>query len=129
MSYFKRAFDKEKKGDYSGAIADYTKAIEINPTYYVDPYINRAGAKYELNDYSGAIDDLNRAIELSPKNKDAYFNRGFAKLELDKKNFLRFVFTNRLKSACADWREAYSLGEEAALDVLENFSNRCNINN
>ena len=160
MFYFNRAFDKEKKGDYlgaiadytkaieidpediesynnrglvkheledySGAIADYTKAIEINPTYYVDPYVNRGVAKYELNDYSGAIADYTKAIELFPKNKYAYFNRGFAKLELEKKNFIRFVFTNRLKSACADWRKAYSLGEEAALDVLEN---QCNNNN
>ena len=29
--YFNRAFEKGEKGDYYGAISDYTKAIEINP--------------------------------------------------------------------------------------------------
>ena len=29
--YFNRALDKDERGDYYGAIADYTKAIDINP--------------------------------------------------------------------------------------------------
>jgi tetratricopeptide (TPR) repeat protein len=29
--YFNRAIEKEKLEDYRGAIADYTKAIELNP--------------------------------------------------------------------------------------------------
>ena len=29
--YFNRAFNKSKKGDYDGAIKDYTKVIKINP--------------------------------------------------------------------------------------------------
>ena len=37
--YFNRAYDKAERGDYYGAISDYTKAIEINPTnasaYYI----------------------------------------------------------------------------------------------
>ena len=31
--YFYRAYEKNNKGDYNGAIVDYTKAIEINPNY------------------------------------------------------------------------------------------------
>ena len=31
--YFNRAYKKGKKGDYYGAISDFTKAIEINPQY------------------------------------------------------------------------------------------------
>ena len=29
--YFNSAYDKAQKGDYYGAISDYTKALEINP--------------------------------------------------------------------------------------------------
>ena len=42
-SYTMQAIDKHRKGDYSGAIIDYTKALEIEtgssvnePTYYAD---------------------------------------------------------------------------------------------
>ncbi|MBU3713911.1 MAG: tetratricopeptide repeat protein [Ferruginibacter sp.] len=40
--------------DYTGAIADFTKAIENNPKY-VNGYFNRGIAKGNLNDNLGAI--------------------------------------------------------------------------
>ena len=43
--YFERAKKKEGEKDYKGAIADNTKAIEIN-SQYVDAYFNRARIKY-----------------------------------------------------------------------------------
>ena len=48
--YFYRAYEKSDKGDYYGAISDYTKAIEINPND-ADAYNNRGVAKYDLKDY------------------------------------------------------------------------------
>ena len=39
--YFNRGYDKAANGDYYGAIADYTKAIEINPN--VGFYYNQRG--------------------------------------------------------------------------------------
>ena len=41
-----------------GAIADYTKAIKLNPNY-ADAYYNRGVAKSNLQDYDGAIADFN----------------------------------------------------------------------
>ena len=42
--YFNRAYEKAEKGDYYGAISDYTKAIEVNPNDG-DAYYNRGNAK------------------------------------------------------------------------------------
>ena len=63
------------------AIADYDRAIEINPDY-AKAYTNRGKAKYKLGDYHGAIADYDRTIELKPDYAKAYYNRGEAKHKL-----------------------------------------------
>jgi len=79
--YFDRAFEKGNKGDHYGAIADYTKAIEINPNDSIAFY-NRGWNKGQLNDYYGAIADYTKAIEINPQYESAYYNRGWSKDEL-----------------------------------------------
>lgn len=74
----KSGFDKYLHSDYDGAIADYTKAIELNPKYS-EAYCNRGNAKLLKRDYDGAYADGNQAIALDPKNADAYSVRGQAK--------------------------------------------------
>ena len=79
--YFDSAYKKGEKGDYYGAISDYTKAIEINPQY-AKSYYNRGWNKGKLKDYYGAISDYTKAIEIDPDNKGAYKNRGISKRKL-----------------------------------------------
>ena len=50
--YFDRAYDKVENGDYYGGIADYTKAIELNPNDAI-AYFNRGVAKNRLEDIYG----------------------------------------------------------------------------
>jgi hypothetical protein len=69
---------KSNKSDWDGAIADFTKAIELKPEY-ADAYNDRGSAKQLKGDLNGAIADFTRAIELNPKDADAYVNRGNAK--------------------------------------------------
>ena len=64
-TYYNRGNSKINLQDYRGAIADYSKAIELNPNYN-NAYHNRGGAKGNLQDYRGAIADLSKAIELNP---------------------------------------------------------------
>ena len=59
--YFKSGFDKFEAKDYYGAIADYTKAIELNPNGD-GSYYNRGLSKANLNDHYGAIADFTKAI-------------------------------------------------------------------
>ncbi len=53
--------DKAKSGNLKGAIADWTKAIEIYPQYAL-AYYNRGLAKRKLGDFKGAIADYTKAI-------------------------------------------------------------------
>ena len=79
--YFNSAFKKGKRGDYYGAISDFTKAIEINPSEAA--YYNRGWNKQKLEDYNGAIADYTKAIEINTKYTSAYLNRGIAKRKLE----------------------------------------------
>jgi tetratricopeptide (TPR) repeat protein len=69
---------KQAKGDLDGAIADYTRAIELEGTNYI-AYNNRGMAKQAKGDLDGAILDLTKAIELKPDYAPNYINRGFVK--------------------------------------------------
>ena len=100
--YFDRAFDKGENGDHYGAIADYTKAIEIDPND-VQAYFNRGWNKAKLKDDYGAIFDYTKAIEIDPNYKSAYKNRGISKENI-----------GDLQGACDDWRQAVYLSPNDA---------------
>ena len=99
---------EKKLGDFKGAIADYTKAIEINPNYG-RAYNNRGNSKHNLKDYQGAIADYTKAIKIDPNDADYYYNRGNSKEEL-----------GDLKGACTDWRKAAELGDTDAAKWVRN---------
>ena len=69
--YNNRGIAKISMKDIDGAIADYTKALEINPKY-TNSYINRSNALLMKKDIRGAIKDLNQAIMIRPHYANAY---------------------------------------------------------
>jgi tetratricopeptide (TPR) repeat protein len=75
--YLNRGIAQYKKGDYDQAIANYTRAIEINPNY-AKAYFYRGLAYQDKGDYDRAIADYTKAIEINPKLDIAYNNRGLA---------------------------------------------------
>jgi tetratricopeptide (TPR) repeat protein len=75
-----RGIEKAKNGDLDGAIADFNRAIELNPKDDA-PYYNRAQAKRLKKDTAGAVADYTKAIELGSTNPAAYNNRGNARAE------------------------------------------------
>ena len=70
--------EKQKIGDYDGAIADFDRAIEIDPEN-VGAFVNRAVCKQNKDDHLGAIADWDCALELKPDDGGWYVNRGIVK--------------------------------------------------
>ena len=96
QKYFKSAYDKSDLKDYRGAIADYTKAIELNPDFY-EVYFNRGLAKNNLKDHNGAISDYTKVIEFVPNFGAAYNYRGIAKIMIDMDNDAIADFTKAIE--------------------------------
>ena len=76
--YVNRGNSKYGNRDFDGAIADYNKAIEIDPRHAL-AYNNRGLARGVKGDLDGAIADYNKTIEIDPHYSQAYFNRGKAR--------------------------------------------------
>src|SRR5881394_3520661 len=71
---------KHRDKDYNGAIADFTKAIELGGNLpdmlRAGPYLNRGLAYKEKGELDAALADLNKAIKLQSNNVYAYQDRG-----------------------------------------------------
>ena len=104
--YVNAGVEKGKRGDFKGAIADFTRAIDIDPQYAY-AYFNRGTAKRKSGDSQGAIADFNKAIEINPQHALAFANRGDSKKRLGNE-----------KDACTDYKKSASLGYQGAAQWL-----------
>ena len=77
-AYVGSGIAKHKSGDYDGAIADFDRAIAIEPNN-VEAVVNRALCKQDKGDHYSAITDWDRALELKPDDGGWYVNRGMVK--------------------------------------------------
>jgi tetratricopeptide (TPR) repeat protein len=80
-AYFMRAYVYNQVQDFQKSLADYNRAIVLNPKSFIY-YGNRGTLKCnKLNDFQGALADLNQSILLNPKYSVAYNNRANLKHE------------------------------------------------
>jgi tetratricopeptide (TPR) repeat protein len=101
--YLNQGNERLDKEDFQGAIADYNKAIELDPNFAL-AYSSRGYAYDNLKQWQKAIADYNQAIKLDPNSVAAYYNRG--------------VFYGNLKQwqkAIADYNQAIKLDPNFAL--------------
>jgi tetratricopeptide (TPR) repeat protein len=75
-----RAQAHSAKGDFDRAIADLTKAIELDATNEA-PHLNRAFAHFQKSAWDLAIADFNKVVEINPRSLPAYYSRGGAYLK------------------------------------------------
>lgn len=84
--FFESANRKMQQGNYAGALQDYSRSIELDPSY-PQVFTNRGLLKHLFfNDPQGAIQDFTQAITIAPFSVEAYVNRGATKesiLDLD----------------------------------------------
>jgi tetratricopeptide (TPR) repeat protein len=80
--YNNRGISYRKLEEYGKVVADYTKAIELNPDDAVY-YGNRGFSYAKLEEHEKAVEDYTKTIELRPDNAALYDNRGssYDKLE------------------------------------------------
>jgi tetratricopeptide (TPR) repeat protein len=78
---------KLDRADFSGAIADLSRALELNP-YNADAYSNRGVARESQGDYAQAVADYDRYIELEPEDSD--YERLYRRALLLRLNDLRY---------------------------------------
>ena len=86
--------------DYQGALADFNKAVSLNPD--VVPYHEMGNAKFGLKDYKGAIDDFTRSLKTNPEHSAMTLRR-----RGDAKRALRDA-----QGAIADYEQVIALEPE-----------------
>lgn len=90
-----------------GAIADYTRAIEIDPVL-TSSFNGRGNARAAQGNVEEAIADFSRAIELNPDYALAYGNRGVA-----------YQGLQRYRESLSDLNRAIELGLEEAIPTRD----------
>src|SRR5689334_1305218 len=70
--FFDRGQDRHRQQDLDGAIADYSKAIELDGSV-ATIYYYRALARKDKKDIDGAIEDYTKTLQINPKYVVAYF--------------------------------------------------------
>ena len=64
-AFYNKGTAKIELQDYTGAIADFTRVIEINPLD-AEAYNKRGDAKGALLDYQGSMQDYIKAKKINP---------------------------------------------------------------
>ena len=91
--YTLRAAAKQKLQDISGALADVSKSIELNPND-AKSYFNRGFLKMSLGDTNGAIEDYKKHVELDPSNAEVYNSIAYAYMKIGQ-NDLAFDYVEK----------------------------------
>lgn len=99
-----------KSGDYSGAAAEFRRAIALDPKL-ADAHANLGAALIELRKDEEAIGALEPALSLDPSNGLAYFNLGLANFRLE-----------RYGDAAAAFRKATGLQEDPTAYAYAGFA-------
>jgi tetratricopeptide (TPR) repeat protein len=80
---YQEGLQRYQEGDYEGAIAAFSQAIELAPDYAI-AYNDRGVAFLMLGEYERAVADYGQAIALNPNYALAYNNLGWAYYRLNK---------------------------------------------
>jgi tetratricopeptide (TPR) repeat protein len=79
--HFYQGIEYIRQNKTDAAIEEFTKAIEIDPSYSY-AYYNRALEYYRIGELERSLADYNKAMELEPDNPYWTYERGFLHLKL-----------------------------------------------
>ena len=104
--YDQQGLKEWKNKNFSAAIRNYNKAIEIEPNNAL-LYGKRGNSYYQLGDFYKAISDYDQSLKLNPNDETIFFFRGMAKLNI-----------GFIKGACSDWKMSSALGKELPAEIV-----------
>ena len=104
--YDKQGLKEWNNNNFSAAIRNYNKAIEIEPNNALF-YGKRGNCYYQLGDFYKAITDYNKSLQLNPNDKAIFLFRGMAKQKI-----------GFIKGACSDWKMSSALGKELPAEIV-----------
>ena len=107
---------KFKANDLDGAVADYSKALAINPKL-ANAWKFRGLTKSMKGDWNGCLTDLNAAVAIEPRNQDFLATRAFAYVQLGR-------FTNANADFAALQRLDPRNGPKAKLEIAQGLISR-----
>jgi tetratricopeptide (TPR) repeat protein len=103
-AYYSQGLARSNQEDVKGAIADFSKAISLNPQYAY-AYLNRGVEYYYLGDKKKAFADFDEAIKIDPNYALAYKNRGNVRDDKEMKDY---------QGAIADYDQAIKINPNLA---------------
>ncbi|MDX2301759.1 MAG: tetratricopeptide repeat protein [Microscillaceae bacterium] len=138
--YLKSGNQKYYDQQYAEAMADFKKAIDLEPTY-AKAYQNLGNVMFLLQDFEGALDNFNKSIQYDNRSHEAYISRATlyftlrkykeALLDIDKALEInpKYSVAHELKGsiyfslgkkeeACGLWKESATIGNEIARKKL-----------
>lgn len=129
--YFNNGFAKAKKGDYTGAIEDFTKSIELVKN--VNVYLKRSSAYLMVGKYPQAIADASEVIKLRPSLLDAYFIRGVSRFEVgeymgSREDLTYFTARDKTNPAAFNYLAALLFMNKEYNEALQQYSEVIKIN-
>ncbi len=107
-AYYQDGLRQFEAGDYKSAIANFDKAIQIDPKRE-KAYNNRGKAYYKMGQYESAIQDYDQTVQLNPQNAQAFNDRGLA-----------YSSSGNQQKAIDDYTKAINLKP----DLADAYSNR-----
>lgn len=143
--YFYRAFAISSLGDYTGAMPDYDKCVELKYKLS-ETYFERGYAYTMLEKYDEAIEDLTASIKEDDTQKMTYNNRAFCYYQQEKYKLAISDYDKTLKidptyadaytsrglakyqsddkkGACKDWEKAIELKYQKAQGYKDKYCN------
>lgn len=109
IEYYNRGNGYMKLKQWEPAIADYTRALEVDPSYQ-RPYTNRAFSYLSSGEAELALADADKAIGFDPKKTFAFIVRAFAKERLGKWDAAVADFTIVLEQTNGDAQTYFNRG-------------------
>jgi tetratricopeptide (TPR) repeat protein len=97
VAWTNRGWTRQLSGDLAGAVADYSEALRLRPSYPL-ALNDRGFARQTQGDVAGAIADYTRALAADPRYAEAVYNRGTAHHGI-----------GDLRAALADYTQAIAL--------------------